>query len=79
MHLETSSWTDVKDAAPTVALLPVGSTNNTGHSDRGQVERTLGYIEEAEREGAAFVTGGSQPDDEALSDACFVAPTRLTD
>jgi aldehyde dehydrogenase (NAD+) len=42
-----------------------------------QVERTLGYIEEAEREGAAFVTGGSQPDDEALSEGCFVAPTLI--
>ncbi|GGM29496.1 aldehyde dehydrogenase family protein [Haloarcula argentinensis] len=42
-----------------------------------QVERTLGYIEEAEQEGAAFVTGGSQPDDEALSDGCFVAPTLI--
>jgi aldehyde dehydrogenase (NAD+) len=42
-----------------------------------QVERTLGYIEEAERAGAAFVTGGSQPDDEALVDGCFVAPTLI--
>jgi len=30
-----------------------------------QVERTMSYIEEAEQSGAAFVTGGSQPDDEA--------------
>ncbi len=42
-----------------------------------QVERTMEYIEEAEAEGAAFVTGGSQPDDEALSDGCFVAPTLI--
>ncbi|SNZ11841.1 aldehyde dehydrogenase (acceptor) [Natronoarchaeum philippinense] len=42
-----------------------------------QVERTMGYIEEAEESGAAFVTGGSQPDDEALSDGCFVAPTLI--
>jgi len=42
-----------------------------------QVERTMRYIEEAESEGAAFVTGGSQPDDEALSDGCFVAPTLI--
>ena len=42
-----------------------------------QVERTMSYIEEAEAEGAAFVTGGSQPDDEALSDGCFVAPTLI--
>jgi NAD-dependent aldehyde dehydrogenases len=44
-----------------------------------QVERTLGYIKEAEEAGAAFVTGGSQPDDEALSDGCFVAPTLIDD
>ncbi|WP_256393726.1 aldehyde dehydrogenase family protein [Natronoarchaeum rubrum] len=42
-----------------------------------QVERTMGYIEEAEEAGAAFVTGGSQPDDEALEDGCFVAPTLI--
>ena len=42
-----------------------------------QVERTMEYIEHAEAEGAAFVTGGSQPDDEALSDGCFVAPTLI--
>ena len=42
-----------------------------------QVKRTMSYIEEADQEGAAFVTGGSQPDDEALSDGCFVAPTLI--
>ncbi|WP_188854008.1 creatininase family protein [Haloarcula argentinensis] len=30
MHLETSSWTDIKDPAPTVALLPIGSTEQHG-------------------------------------------------
>lgn len=30
MHLETSSWTDVKGSTPTVALLPVGSTEQHG-------------------------------------------------
>ncbi len=30
MHLETSSWTDVGDATPTVALLPIGSTEQHG-------------------------------------------------
>ncbi len=44
-----------------------------------QVERTMDYIEEAERAGAAFVAGGTQPDDEALSDGCFVAPTLIDD
>lgn len=42
-----------------------------------QVERTLSYIQEAEEQGAAFVTGGTQPDDKALSDGCFVAPTLI--
>ncbi|MFC7072883.1 aldehyde dehydrogenase family protein [Halovenus rubra] len=42
-----------------------------------QVERTMSYIQDAEAEGAAFVTGGTQPDDEALSDGCFVAPTLI--
>jgi aldehyde dehydrogenase (NAD+) len=44
-----------------------------------QVERTMSYIQAAEEAGAAFVTGGSQPDDEALSDGCFVAPTLIDD
>jgi len=44
-----------------------------------QVERTMEYIEAAEESGAAFVTGGSQPDDEALSEGCFVAPTLIDD
>ena len=30
MQLETSSWTEVEDAAPTTALLPVGSTEQHG-------------------------------------------------
>jgi aldehyde dehydrogenase (NAD+) len=53
------------------------STNLGPKVTAEQVERTMSYIEEAEAEGAAFVTGGSQPDDEALSDGCFVAPTLI--
>ncbi|WP_049909683.1 creatininase family protein [Haloarcula japonica] len=30
MQLEASSWTDIRDAAPTVALLPIGSTEQHG-------------------------------------------------
>ncbi|THE64779.1 creatininase family protein [Salinadaptatus halalkaliphilus] len=30
MHLETSTWTDVEDATPTVALFPIGSTEQHG-------------------------------------------------
>jgi aldehyde dehydrogenase (NAD+) len=39
----------------------------------------MDYIEEAQDAGADFVTGGGQPDDEALSEGCFVAPTLIDD
>ncbi len=42
-----------------------------------QVERTMEYIQSARDSGATFVTGGGAPDDEALSDGCFVAPTLI--
>lgn len=32
MHLETSSWIDVEDAKPTVALLPSEARSNMGHT-----------------------------------------------
>jgi aldehyde dehydrogenase (NAD+) len=44
-----------------------------------QVERTLSYIEQAREDGAEIVTGGGQPDDEALADGCFVVPTVIDD
>ncbi|RJT03188.1 aldehyde dehydrogenase [Halococcus sp. IIIV-5B] len=40
-----------------------------------QVERTLSYVEQAREDGARIVTGGGQPEDEALADGCFVVPT----
>ena len=43
-----------------------------------QVERTMGYIEEAREAGAELVTGGDSPDDEALADGCFVTPTLIS-
>ncbi|MFB6172655.1 MAG: aldehyde dehydrogenase [Haloarculaceae archaeon] len=46
---------------------------------REQVERTLSYLQRAREADATFLTGGDQPDDEALADGCFVAPTLLTD
>ncbi|ADQ69145.1 aldehyde dehydrogenase (acceptor) [Halogeometricum borinquense DSM 11551] len=42
-----------------------------------QVKNTMSYIEEARDSGASFLTGGAQPDDEALADGCFVTPTLI--
>jgi aldehyde dehydrogenase (NAD+) len=44
-----------------------------------QVERTLSYIDQAREDGARIVTGGSQPENEALADGCFVVPTVIDD
>jgi aldehyde dehydrogenase (NAD+) len=44
-----------------------------------QVERTLSYIEQAKEDGARIVTGGGQPEDDALADGCFVVPTVIDD
>ncbi|WP_435080070.1 aldehyde dehydrogenase family protein, partial [Halococcus sp. AFM35] len=44
-----------------------------------QVERTLSYIEQAKEDGARIVTGGGQPESEALADGCFVVPTVIDD
>jgi aldehyde dehydrogenase (NAD+) len=46
---------------------------------REQVDRTLEYLEAARDDGATFLTGGDQPDDEALADGCFVSPTLIAD
>ena len=42
-----------------------------------QVENTMWYIEEARDSGATLLTGGTQPDDDALADGCFVTPTLI--
>ncbi|WP_048075334.1 aldehyde dehydrogenase [Haloquadratum walsbyi] len=44
-----------------------------------QVERTMGYIQEARDAGAEVVSGGDAPDDEALGDGCFVTPTLISE
>ncbi|EMA42158.1 Aldehyde Dehydrogenase [Halococcus morrhuae DSM 1307] len=44
-----------------------------------QVERTLSYVEQAREDGARIVTGGGQPEDDALADGCFVVPTVIDD
>ncbi len=40
-----------------------------------QRDRTLDYIREARDSGAEILTGGDTPDDDALSEGCFVSPT----
>jgi aldehyde dehydrogenase (NAD+) len=42
-----------------------------------QVENTMAYLEMAQESDATFLTGGQQPDDEALADGCFVTPTLI--
>ena len=37
------------------------------------------YVEEARDAGATFVTGGDTPEDDALSEGCFVSPTLIDD
>lgn len=44
-----------------------------------QVERTLSCVEQAREDGARIVTGGGQPENEALADGCFVVPTVIDD
>lgn len=44
-----------------------------------QAERTLGYVADAREDGATVLTGGGPPEDEALADGCFVAPTLISD
>jgi aldehyde dehydrogenase (NAD+) len=44
-----------------------------------QVQQTMEYIQEAQDADAEFVTGGGAPDDEALADGNFVAPTLIDD
>jgi aldehyde dehydrogenase (NAD+) len=44
-----------------------------------QRERTLGYVDDAREDGASILTGGGTPDDEALDDGAFVAPTLISD
>jgi aldehyde dehydrogenase (NAD+) len=42
-----------------------------------QVENTMSYIETARESDATLLTGGDQPDDDALADGCFVTPTLI--
>ncbi|MFC5970934.1 aldehyde dehydrogenase family protein [Halomarina salina] len=44
---------------------------------REQVDRTMEFLEKAQEEGGQFLAGGGQPEDEALSDGCFVEPTLI--
>jgi aldehyde dehydrogenase (NAD+) len=42
-----------------------------------QVDRTLDYLERARDDGGRFLAGGGRPDDEALSEGCYVEPTLI--
>jgi hypothetical protein len=44
-----------------------------------QVDRTLEYLQRAREADATFLTGGGRPDDDGLSDGCFVSPAILAD
>jgi acyl-CoA reductase-like NAD-dependent aldehyde dehydrogenase len=43
------------------------------------LERVTGYVEAGREEGARLVTGGTQPDDEALREGAFLLPTVFAD
>ncbi|SEP84482.1 aldehyde dehydrogenase family protein [Natrinema salaciae] len=42
-----------------------------------QVDRTLEYLEAAQDAGGRFLAGGDRPDDEVLSEGCYVEPTLI--
>jgi len=42
-----------------------------------QVDRTLEYLADAESGGGQFLAGGGVPDEDSLSDGCFVEPTLI--
>jgi aldehyde dehydrogenase (NAD+) len=44
-----------------------------------QVDRTLEYLQSTRDADATFLTGGGRPDDDGLSDGCFVSPAIITD
>jgi betaine-aldehyde dehydrogenase len=54
-------WVDTNDVGPIVS--------------QRQFERIMGFIESAEKDGADCLTGGGQPDDEALRKGLFISPT----
>ncbi|WP_408958209.1 aldehyde dehydrogenase family protein [Natrinema sp. 74] len=42
-----------------------------------QVDRTLEYLEAAQDAGGRFLAGGDRPDDDVLSEGCYVEPTLI--
>ena len=44
-----------------------------------QMDRTLEYLQRAREADATFLTGGGRPDDDGLSDGCFVSSAILAD
>ena len=57
--------------APDTKLGPLVSTE--------QWQRVAGYIQAGIDEGATLLTGGSRPEDPALADGCYMAPTIFDD
>ncbi len=44
---------------------------------REQVDRTIDYLDAARDAGGEFLAGGDRPDDEVLSEGCYVEPTLI--
>ncbi|RZH67742.1 aldehyde dehydrogenase family protein [Natrinema altunense] len=44
---------------------------------REQVDRTIDYLDAAQDAGGEFLAGGDRPDDEVLSEGCYVEPTLI--
>jgi betaine-aldehyde dehydrogenase len=60
--------------------LPTDHTTTMGAIiSQAQLDRVMGYIESAKSEGARLLTGGTRPDDPALSRGFFVEPTVFAD
>ncbi|ELY73993.1 aldehyde dehydrogenase family protein [Natrinema pallidum] len=44
---------------------------------REQVDRTIDYLDAAQDAGGEFLAGGDRPDDDVLSEGCYVEPTLI--
>jgi len=47
--------------------------------DPSQANKTMQYVESLREQGAEILTGGYEPNDDPLSNGCFVAPTAISD
>lgn len=55
------------------------STNMGPMNSKGQLDKTLSYIQIAQQEGARLVVGGNRPEGEAFAKGYWVEPTVLAD